>query len=132
MLGQIARFTEFAAERGIRLVPAKVTQTLSVPELLEAVPGYDGWIIGDDPATRDVFTAAKAGKLKAAVKWGIGVDFAACKDLGIPIINTPMMFGTEVADVATGYVIGLARLCCTNRLMVGRRLFPDRPIPQPS
>ena len=31
MLGQITRFTEFAAERGIRLVPAKVTQTLSVP-----------------------------------------------------------------------------------------------------
>lgn len=112
MLGQIDRFTEFAAERGIRLVPAKVTQTLSVPELLDVVPGYDGWIIGDDPATRDVFVAAKAGKLKAAVKWGIGVDnvdFAACKDLNIPIINTPMMFGTEVADVATGYVIGLAR-----------------------
>lgn len=112
MLGQIDRFTEFAAERGIRLVPAKVTQTLSVPELLEVVPGYDGWIIGDDPATRDVFTAAKAGKLKAAVKWGIGVDnvdFAACKDLNIPIINTPMMFGTEVADVATAYVIALAR-----------------------
>ncbi len=112
MLGQIDRFTEFAAERGIRLVPAKVTQTLSVPELLAVVPGYDGWIIGDDPATREVFTIAKAGKLKAAVKWGIGVDnvdFAACKDLSIPIINTPMMFGTEVADVATGYVIGLAR-----------------------
>lgn len=112
MLGQIDRFTEFAAERGIRLVPAKVTQTLSVPELLEVVPAYDGWIIGDDPATREVFTKAKDGKLKAAVKWGIGVDnvdFAACKDLNIPIINTPMMFGTEVADVATGYVIGLAR-----------------------
>lgn len=112
MLGQIDRFTEFAAERGIRLVPAKVTQTLSVPELLDVVPGYDGWIIGDDPATREVFTKAKDGKLKAAVKWGIGVDnvdFAACKDLNIPIINTPMMFGTEVADVATGYVIGLAR-----------------------
>lgn len=112
MLGQIDRFTDYAAERGIRLVPAKVTQTLSVPELLVAVPQYDGWIIGDDPATRDVFVAAKAGKLKAAVKWGIGVDnvdFAACKDLNIPIINTPMMFGTEVADVATAYVIALAR-----------------------
>src|SRR3546814_6944962 len=31
------------------------------------------------------------------------------KDLGIPIINTPNMFGGEVADVAVGYVIGLAR-----------------------
>ncbi len=112
MLGQIDRFTDYAAQRGIRLVPAKVTQTLSVPELLEVVPGYDGWIIGDDPATAEVFAAAKAGKLRAAVKWGIGVDnvdFAACKALDIPIINTPMMFGTEVADVATAYVIALAR-----------------------
>src|SRR3546814_3100765 len=77
-----------------------------------ALPIYDGWIIGDDTATRRVFEAGKAGKLKAAVKWGIGVDtvdFAACKDLGIPIINTPNMFGGEVADVSVGYVIGLAR-----------------------
>jgi D-3-phosphoglycerate dehydrogenase / 2-oxoglutarate reductase len=46
------------------------------------------------------------------VKWGIGVDnvdFAACKDLGIPVTNTPQMFGSEVADVGTAYVIALAR-----------------------
>lgn len=112
MLGQIDRFLEPAAARGLRLHPAKVTQTLSVPELVALVPGYDGWIIGDDPATREVFEAGRAGRLRAAVKWGIGtdnVDFAACADLGIPIANTPAMFGTEVADVATAYVIGLAR-----------------------
>lgn len=112
MLGQINLFMDYAAERGLRLHPAKVTQILSEPELKELLPGYDGWIIGDDPATRAVFEAGNAGRLRAAVKWGIGVDnvdFAACKDLGIPIINTPMMFGTEVADVATAFVIGLAR-----------------------
>jgi D-3-phosphoglycerate dehydrogenase len=112
MLGQIDLFMEYAAERGLRLHPAKVTQTLSETELQELLPKYDGWIIGDDPATRAVFAAGQAGRLTAAVKWGIGVDnvdFAACKDLGIPIINTPMMFGAEVADVGVGYVIGLAR-----------------------
>ncbi|MCF3638476.1 phosphoglycerate dehydrogenase [Rhizobium sp. TRM95111] len=112
MLGQIGRFMDYAAERGLRLHPAKVTQILSEDELRALLPGYDGWIIGDDPATRSVFEAGKAGRLRAAVKWGIGVDnvdFVACKDLGIPIINTPMMFGTEVADVATAFVISLAR-----------------------
>jgi D-3-phosphoglycerate dehydrogenase len=112
MLGMIDEFIPLAAAKGHELVPAKVTQTLSQDELIELLPQYDGWIIGDDPATRRVFEAAKAGNLKAAVKWGIGVDnvdFAACKDLGIPIINTPNMFGGEVADVAVGYVIGLAR-----------------------
>ena len=87
-------------------------QTLSVAELKDLVPQHDGWIIGDDPATRAVFEARKARKLKAAVKWGIGVDnvdFSACADLDIPIINTPDMFGAEVADIAMGYVIALAR-----------------------
>lgn len=112
MLGQIDLFAEYAAERGLKLHPANVTQIMSEAELKDLLPGYDGWIIGDDPATRLVFEAGQSGRLRAAVKWGIGVDnvdFAACKDLGLPIINTPMMFGTEVADVALGYVIALAR-----------------------
>lgn len=112
MLGMINEFIPLAAAEGFELVPAKVTQTLSEEELIALLPQYDGWIIGDDPATRRVFEAGKAGRLKAAVKWGIGVDnvdFAACKDLDIPIINTPQMFGGEVADVAMAYVIGLAR-----------------------
>lgn len=112
MLGMFSEFVEPARAAGFELVAAKVTQTLSQDELVELLPQYDGWIIGDDPATRRVFEAGKAGRLKAAVKWGIGVDnvdFAACKDLGIPIINTPRMFGAEVADVGLAYVIGLAR-----------------------
>lgn len=89
-----------------------VIQIMPVDELLKTIPQFDGWIIGDDPATREVLTIAKTGKLKAAVKWGVGVDnvdFEAAKDLNIPIINTPGMFGKEVADIALGYVIALAR-----------------------
>lgn len=47
------------------------------------------------------------------MKWGIGVDnvdFEACKTLGIPITNTPGMFGGEVADA-------LVRLECHPKLM---------------
>jgi D-3-phosphoglycerate dehydrogenase len=112
MLGMIDSFRPIFARHDIELTAPPVVQTLSVDELKELVPQHDGWIIGDDPATRDVFAAGKAGRLRAAVKWGIGVDnvdFAACKDLGIPIINTPNMFGAEVADIAMGYVIALAR-----------------------
>ena len=112
MLGMIDAFRAAATGLGLDLVAAQVTQTLSEEELCEQLPGFDGWIIGDDPATRRVFEAGQAGQLRAAVKWGIGVDnvdFAACQDLGIPIINTPGMFGAEVADIAVGYVIGLAR-----------------------
>ena len=112
MLGMIDSFRYIFKEKGIELSAPNVVQTLSIEELKEIVPQHDGWIIGDDPATREVFEAGKAGNLKAAVKWGIGVDnvdFDACKDLDIPIINTPDMFGGEVADIAMGYVIALAR-----------------------
>lgn len=98
--------------KGVEVTTPPVVQILTVDELKEIVPQHDGWIIGDDPANRDVFEAGKGGRLKAAVKWGVGVDnvdFAACKDLAIPVSNTPGMFGQEVADVALGYVIALAR-----------------------
>ena len=112
MLRMIESFRPLFTALGAQLTTPNVVQTLSIAELKELVPLHDGWIIGDDPATHDVFAAGKAGKLKAAVKWGIGVDnvdFAACEDLNIPITNTPNMFGGEVADIAVGYVIALAR-----------------------
>lgn len=112
MLKAIDRFRDEFARLGIEITTPNVEQTLSEEELLILVPQFDGWIIGDDPATRRVFTAGKAGKLRAAVKWGVGVDnvdFAACTDLGISISNTPGMFGKEVADIALGNLIALAR-----------------------
>lgn len=112
MLGMIDEFFQHAQDRGVDLYAAEVTQTLCEDELIELVPNFNGWIIGDDPATAAVFTAGVKGKLRAAVKWGVGVDnvnFAACEILGIPITNTPGVFGREVADLAMHYVTALAR-----------------------
>lgn len=112
MLGMMAEFKSLFEAKNIQVDCPSVTQTLSEAELKALVPQYDGWIIGDDPATRAVFQAGKQGNLKAAVKWGVGVDnvdFTAAQDLGIPVTNTPRMFGAEVADIAMGYVIALAR-----------------------
>lgn len=112
MLGMIDDFRPIFEKFGMEITTPAVVQTLSEAELIELAPHHDGWIIGDDPATRAVFKAGKSGLLRAAVKWGIGVDnvdFVACKDLDIPITNTPNMFGSEVADIAMGYVVALAR-----------------------
>ncbi|WP_435219101.1 phosphoglycerate dehydrogenase [Luminiphilus sp. nBUS_07] len=112
MLASVGAFESTFKKLGWEVTAPKVTQTLSEEKLLALLPNHDGWIIGDDPATRAVFQAGRAGRLKAAVKWGIGtdnVDFDACHELEIPISNTPRMFGAEVADIAVGYVIGLAR-----------------------
>ncbi|MCG8442197.1 MAG: phosphoglycerate dehydrogenase [Caulobacterales bacterium] len=112
MLGLIEDFAEAFATRGLACAPASVTQVMSEDELMAVVPRHDGWIIGDDPATRAVVSAGVAGRLKAAVKWGVGVDnvdFEAFRACGVPVENTPGVFGGEVADVALAYVLGLAR-----------------------
>jgi D-3-phosphoglycerate dehydrogenase len=112
MLGMKDRFRPIFEANGVELYCPDVIQTMTEDELTTLVPDFDGWIIGDDPATRRVLAAGKAGRLKAAVKWGIGVDnvdFDAARALGIPISNTPFMFGREVADVAMSYVVALAR-----------------------
>jgi D-3-phosphoglycerate dehydrogenase len=112
MIGMISSLRSLLENNRIELTIPKMTQTLSEVELEDLLPDHDGWIIGDDPATRKVFSAGKKGRLRAAVKWGVGVDnvdFDACRDLGIFIENTPNMFGAEVADLAVGYVNALAR-----------------------
>ena len=112
MLGRIDSFLPFFERHDVKVTVPHVVQKLSVGELKELVPQHDGWIIGDDPVTREVLAAGRACQLKAAVKWGIGVDnidFKACKELGISIANTPNVFGREVADMAMGYIIALAR-----------------------
>jgi D-3-phosphoglycerate dehydrogenase len=112
MLKSIDELRHLFDEKGIELITPDVVQVLTEEELIEILPNVDAWIIGDDPATERVFEAGKQGKLRAAVKWGVGVDnvdFAACEKLGIPIQNTPRMFGNEVADMAIAYFTGLAR-----------------------
>ena len=112
MIGMIDKFRHVFEEKGIEIHCPCVVQTLSEDELKELVPQFEGWIIGDDPVTREVLEAGKKGCLKAAVKWGVGadnIDFLAARELGIPITNTPNMFGKEVADIAMHYITALAR-----------------------
>lgn len=112
MLGMLAEFDADFAACSMRPLAPKFVQVMSEPDLQALLPACDGWIIGDDPATRAVLEAGVGGRLKAAVKWGIGidnVDVAAARELGLGFINTPFMFGEEVADYAMAYVTGLAR-----------------------
>src|SRR5262245_19254166 len=91
MLRGLDEFRPRFESHAIALETPAVVQTLTEEELLGLVPACDGWIIGDDPVTRRVLAAGKAGRLRAAVKWGIGVDNvdqAAMRELGIPFANT--------------------------------------------
>jgi D-3-phosphoglycerate dehydrogenase len=112
MLRQIPRYAPQFARAGFDVFAPHVVQVLPEAQLLELVPQFDGWIIGDDPATAAVFGAGAAGRLRAAVKWGVGVDnvdFGGARRHGIAIDNTPGVFGAEVADLAMHYLTGLVR-----------------------
>ena len=112
MIGLIDSLSPYINEYGFDIHVPEFRQVVPEQELISMVPQFDGWIIGDDPATAAVFEAGISGRLRAAVKWGVGtdnVDFETCKRLGIPITNTPGVFGNEVADVALGYLLMLTR-----------------------
>lgn len=101
----------FAAE-GLEVVAPEVVQQLTEAELCDIIADFDGVIAGDDPFTAKVLETGRKGRLRALAKWGIGVDaidLEAAKQLGILTSNTPDVFSDEVADVALGYLLLLAR-----------------------
>jgi len=92
------------------VAPELVGQQFSEDELTALLPGVDGVIAGDDPFSRRVIESADT--LRAISKWGVGIDgidTQAAQERGIVVTRTPDMFGDEVADVAIGYLICLAR-----------------------
>lgn len=87
-------------------------QQFDETDLLAVIDQYDGVIAGDDEFTKAVLEKGVANQLKVVSKWGIGVDaidLESAANLGIPVYNTPGAFPDEVADVATGYILMLAR-----------------------
>ena len=67
-------------------------------------------IAGDDPLSARVLEHAK--RMRIISKWGVGWtgSISTRHETGdIAVMNTPGVFGGEVADVAIGYVVMLAR-----------------------
>ncbi len=93
-------------------LPELKGQQFSAEEMLEHIDGMDAAIVGDDFITAEVLSKAKAGGLKALVKWGIGtdsIDKEYAKSIELPVYNTPGVFGEEVADLAISHLLMLFR-----------------------
>lgn len=110
LVNTIDRYLELFKQNDIEIIIPEFEQQLSEAELLKIIEKFDGVIAGDDPFTAKVLDAGK--NLKIIAKWGIGVDgidLDAAQKLGIPVRNTPGAFSDEVADMAVGYMVMLAR-----------------------
>lgn len=80
-------------------------------DLVTANGGVDGLLHGDDAITRPVIEAALP-RLKALSKYGIGldsVDVQAATDLKVPVLFTPGVNHTTVAEHTFGLMIALAK-----------------------
>jgi len=73
---------------------------LSETDTLALVGDVDGYICGDDAITRSVLEKARP-RLKVLSKYGIGVDkidVRSCTEFGIPLLFTPGVNHTTVAE----------------------------------
>lgn len=83
---------------------------LSSDELINLLPGVDGYIAGLDVI--DAKALKSADRLKVIARYGVGfdnVDLEAAKAQGITVTNTPGANSVSVAELALGLILALAR-----------------------
>ena len=103
------------ADSGFEVVRAR--GPLPESEMLRLVAehrGFDGLLNGDDEITANVIDAALAAEtpLKVIAKYGIGldsIDVAHATSKKLPVLFTPGVNHTTVAEHAFGLMIGLAK-----------------------
>jgi len=73
---------------------------LSEEKMLDLAGDFDGFLCGDDALTRQVLEGCSP-RLKVISKYGIGldkIDLVAAEELGIPVLFTPGVNHTTVAE----------------------------------
>ena len=97
------------AETGWEIVTAR--GPLNEADTLALVGEFDGYISGDDMITRKVLEKARP-RLKVISKYGIGVDkidSKSCTEFGIPLLFTPGVNHTTVAEHAILLLLALEK-----------------------
>ncbi len=100
---------ELLAQTGWEIVTAR--GPLSEEDTLALMGDIDGYICGDDLITRAVLEKAQP-RLKVISKYGIGVDkidVKACTEKGIPLLFTPGVNHTTVAEHAFLLLLALQK-----------------------
>ena len=91
--------------------PMRMAQ-MTVPELLEQLPGCRASLAGSEPYTRAVIETAAAAGLKVIARAGVGydgVDLTAATDCGVVVTNAPGTNHDAVAEHALLLMLSLAK-----------------------
>ena len=84
---------------------------LSKARMLELAGEFDGVLGGDDDFSREVLEKFRP-RLKVISKYGIGldkIDLASCQEFGIPVLFTPGVNHTTVAEHTFALMLALMR-----------------------
>ena len=84
---------------------------LSKARMLELAGEFDGVLCGDDDFSREVLEKFRP-RLKVISKYGIGldkIDLASCQEFGIPVLFTPGVNHTTVAEHTFALMLALMR-----------------------
>ena len=96
-------------ELGVEVVNEHIGQD----ELGEKLKDFDAVVIRSaTKLTADVFNAEKGGKLKLAIRAGVGVDYIdipAGNAIGVTTKNTPSASSNSVAELALAHMLSVAR-----------------------
>lgn len=94
---------------GIEVVNTHYNQGI----LGEKLKDFDAIVIrSTTKLTKDVLDEASKGKLKLAIRAGVGIDnidVKCAEDLGITVRNTPNASSDSVAELAIGHMFSIAR-----------------------
>lgn len=90
-----------------------VNEHIGQDELGEKLKEFDAIVIRSaTKLTEDVFNAEKGGKLKLAIRAGVGVDnidIPAGNNVGVTTKNTPAASSNSVAELALAHMLSVAR-----------------------
>jgi len=102
------------AETGWEVVTAR--GPLSEADTLALVGEFDGFLCGDDAITRAVLERFHP-RLKVISKYGIGldkIDVACAPEKRLPVLNTPGVNHTTVAEHTFGLLLGITKKIIEN------------------
>ena len=100
---------ELLARTGFEIVRER--GPLSEARMLELAGGFDAYLCGDDALTRAVIQKSLP-RLKVISKYGIGldkIDVQAATDLRVPVLFTPGVNHTTVAEHTFGLLLAAVR-----------------------
>lgn len=89
---------------GIEAIYNPVGQILTQSQMMDAIQGMDGVIIGVDPLSREVLQ--QGSRLKAISKYGVGtdnIDMECAKERDIAVSRTVGANTNAVADLCTSH-----------------------------